>query len=239
MGPTDAAHQPGRPGTVTAGGTVTATGTGWADAPPDLALVSIGVECRAPTVAAAYARAGEALAAVTAVFRGRGTAAGDIRTTYLNVRADLVWREGEGQKVAGYMAAGTLAVRLRDMASAAGIISEAVTAGGNDVRLNSLHMDLADDADAREHARAAAWEDALRAGRQFAALASASLGRVVSVTEHVPAQGPVPLAGLQRASAVESVAIEPGESRVETAVTVVWELDSAPADTSPSTEEQP
>jgi hypothetical protein len=41
---------------------------------------------------------------------------------------------------------------------------------------------------------------------------------------------PVPLAGFQRASAAESIAVEPGTSRVETAVTVMWELASlAPA----------
>lgn len=208
-------------------GTVTATGTGWAEAPPDLMLVSIGAESRAAAVASAYSAAGEALEAVAAAFRAHGTAAADIRTTGLTVRADLVWRDGEGQRVAGYVAAGTLDVRLRDMASAAGVISEAVTAGGNDVRLNSLHLDLADDSQARERARAAAWEDALRAGRQFAMLASATLGRVVSVVEHGPAQGPVPLAGLQRASAVESVAVEPGQNRVQAAVTVVWELGPA------------
>ncbi|GAB5080292.1 SIMPL domain-containing protein [Arthrobacter sp. AD-310] len=208
-------------------GTVTATGTGWAEAPPDLMLVSIGAESRAAAVAGAYSAAGEALEAVAAAFRAHGTAAADIRTTGLTVRADLVWREGEGQRVAGYVAAGTLDVRLRDMASAAGVISEAVTAGGNDVRLNSLHLDLADDTQARERARAAAWEDALRTGQQFAMLASATLGRVVSVVEHGPAQGPVPLVGLQRASAVESVAIEPGQNRVQAAVTVVWELGPA------------
>ena len=208
-------------------GTVTATGTGWAEAPPDLMLVSIGAESRAAAVASAYSAAGEALEAVAAAFRAHGTAAADIRTTGLTVRADLVWREGEGQRVAGYVAAGTLDVRLRDMASAACLNSEAVTAGGNDVRLNSLHLDLADDSQARERARAAAWEDALRAGRQFAMLASATLGRAVSVVEHGPAQGPVPLAGLQRASAVESVAVEPGQNRVQAAVTVVWELGPA------------
>lgn len=208
-------------------GTVTATGTGWAEAPPDLMLVSIGAESRAAAVASAYSAAGEALEAVAAAFRAHGTAAADTRTTGLTVRADLVWRDGEGQRVAGYVAAGTLDVRLRDMTSAAGVISEAVNAGGNDVRLNSLHLDLADDSQARERARAAAWEDALRAGRQFAMLASATLGRVVSVVEHGPAQGPVPLAGLQRASAVESVAVEPGQNRVQAAVTVVWELGPA------------
>lgn len=215
-------YHPGHPGTVTA------TGTGWAEAPPDLMLVSIGAESRAAAVAGAYSAAGEALETVAAAFRAHGTAAADIRTTGLTVRADLVWREGEGQQVAGYVAAGNLGVRLRDMASASGIISEAIRAGGNDVRLNSLHLALAEDASLREQARAAAWEDALRTARQFATLASATLGRVVSVAEHGPGQGPVPLAGLQRAAAVESVSIEPGETRVEAAVTVVWELGPAP-----------
>ncbi|SLJ92796.1 hypothetical protein SAMN06272721_101502 [Arthrobacter sp. P2b] len=205
-------------------GTVTVTGTGWAEAAPDLMLVSIGVECRAASVEASYSGAGEALAAVIAVFRSAGVAAADTRTTGLTVRADLVWREGEGQQVAGYVAGSTLSIRLRNLASASGTISEAVRAGGNDARLNGLQLTLSDDSAVREQARAAAWQDALRAAAQFAALASATLGPVVSVTEHHPAQGPVPLAGIQRASAVESLAIEPGESRVETAVTVVWEL---------------
>jgi uncharacterized protein YggE len=205
-------------------GTVTVTGTGRAEAPPDVAVVSIGVESRAATVADAYSAAGQALEAVTAAFRHHGTAAIDLRTIGLTARADLVWREGEGQQVAGYIAAGNLEVRLRDVASAAGAIADAVRAGGNDVRLNNLHLTLADDAPLREQARAAAWQDALRAGRQFAALAAATLGRVVSVAEYGPGRGPVPLAGLQRAAAVEGLAIEPGETAVDTSVTVVWEL---------------
>lgn len=211
-----------------AAGTVTVTGTGWAEAAPDLMLVSIGVECRADSVDTAYSAAGTALAAVIAVFRSRGVAAADTRTTGLTVRADLVWREGEGQQVAGYSAASTLTVRLRDLASASGTIAEAVSAGGNNARLNSLELTLSDDSMVREQAREAAWHHALQAAGQFAALASAALGQVVSVTEHGRGQPPVPLAGIQRASAVESVAIEPGESRVETTVTVVWELQAAP-----------
>lgn len=207
-----------------AAGTVTVTGTGWAEAAPDVMLVSVGVECRDRSVDAAYSAAGAALAAVTDVFRSRGVAAADIRTTGLAVRADLVWREGEGQQVAGYIAASTLSVRLLDVGTASGMIADAVRAGGDKVRLNNLQLTLSNDFAVREQARAAAWQDALQAARQFAGLASATLGQVVSLTEHSPGQGPVPLAGIQRASAVESIAIEPGESRVDSAVTVVWEL---------------
>ena len=204
--------------------TITVTGTGWAAAVPDLVQAAIGVECRAPGVEAAYSAAGQALTAITAVLRSRGIPAADTRTTGLNLRADLVWREGEGQQVAGYIASATLGTTFRDVASAAGVIAEAIRAGGNDVRLNSIQLGLADDSPVKERARAAAWQDALRAGQQLAGLASATLGAVVSVAEHAAAGPPVPVAGFQRASAVESIAVEPGESRVETAVTVVWEL---------------
>lgn len=205
-------------------GSVTVTGSGWADAAPDVAVVSIGVECRRDSVEAAYSAAGSALAAVTAALHGQGVAPADLRTAGLNVRADLVWREGEGQRVAGYVAASSLAVQLRDVAAASRMISDATAAGGNDVRLNGLTFSISDPSAVKERARAAAWEDARAAAAQYAALASATLGSVLSVSELPAGQGPVPVAGIQRMAAAESVSVEPGESRVDAAVTVVWEL---------------
>ncbi len=193
-------------------GCVTVTGSGWADAAPDVAVVSIGVECRRDTVEAAYAAAGSALAAVTAALRGQGVAPADLRTAGLNVRAEMVWREGEGQRVAGYVAASTLAVQLRDVAAASRMISEATAAGGNDVRLNGLTFSISDPSAVKERARAAAWEDARAAAAQYAALASATLGSVLSVSELPAGQGPIPVAGIQRMAAAESVSVEPGKT---------------------------
>lgn len=208
-----------------AAGTVSVTGTGSAEAAPDLMVVSIGVECRADSVEAAWSRAGGSSDAVASTFRRHGVASGDIRTTGLNVRADLVWREGEGQTVTGYVAASTLTVRLRAPGSASGAISEAVQAGGNDVRLNSLELAFADDAEVRARAREAAWLDALRSARQFARLASARLGRVLSITDTVVPQPPVPLPRMQRAASVEALSVEAGETAVGAAIRVVWELE--------------
>jgi uncharacterized protein YggE len=207
-----------------AAGTVSVTGTGSAEAAPDLMVVSIGVECRADSVAAAWARAGSSSEAVASSFRRHGVASGDIRTIGLNVRADLVWREGEGQSVTGYVAAGSLTVRLRTPGSASAAISEAVDAGGNDVRLNGLELTFADDAGLRAQARDAAWKDALRSAAQFARLASARLGRVLSITDTVTPQPPVPLPRMQRAASGESLAVEAGEAAVSVAISVVWEL---------------
>lgn len=205
-------------------GTVTVTGAGWAEAAPDLMLVSVGVECRAGSVEEAYAAAGAGLAAVSSVLRTGGVDPADLRTAGLTVRADLAWRDGEGQKLVGYVAAGSLTVRLRDLARASAIVSEAVRAAGDSARLNNLQLVLADDSAVRAQARDAAWQDALRTAEQYAALASARLGRVLSVRDQEPAPGPVPVAGLQRAAATEALPIEPGATRIEAAVTVTWEL---------------
>lgn len=209
---------------VGAAGTVTVTGTGSADAAPDLVVASIGVECRADSVGAAYSRAGAGSEAVASAFRRHGVLDADIRTAGLNVRADVSWREGEGQRVTGYVAASTLTVRLRAAGSASAAISDAVGAGGNDVRLNGLELTFSDDAAVRARAREAAWLDAASTARQYAQLASARLGRVLSVEDNVPLRGPVPLAGMQRAASVESIAVEAGDSTVAMSIIVVWEL---------------
>lgn len=205
-------------------GTVRVSGAGSAEAAPDLAVVSIGVECRADSVGQAYARAGTGSDAVTASFRRHGVADSDIRTSGLNVRADLAWREGDGQRINGYVAASTLTVKLRAPGSASAAISEAVEAGGNDVRLNGVELTFSDDAAVRARAREAAWLDALSTATQYAQLASARLGRVLSVSEDGPARGPVPLPRMQRAAAVDSPSVEAGNSVVDVAVTVEWEL---------------
>ncbi|WP_307026790.1 SIMPL domain-containing protein [Arthrobacter globiformis] len=206
--------------------TVTVTGTGTAEAAPDLLMLSIGVECRRDYAGDAYAAAGEASTAVAGALRSRGVESRDIRTSGLNIRADVVWQEGRGQQVTGYVASSMLSVRLRDLAAGSGIIAAAVEAGGNDVRLDGVQLGFADAAAVMALAREAAWADARAAASQLAALAGAELGGVGSVRQHPVPSAPVPVGGMQRAFAAGSMTVEAGESGVSTSVTVEWELRS-------------
>lgn len=204
--------------------TITVTGTGAAEAAPDLLTLSLGVECRRPGVEAAYGEAARASAAVTAALRGQNVPGADITTTGLNVRAEVSWQEGRGQLVSGYLATSSLSVRLRVMADASRIIAAAVAAGGDDVRLNGLELGFADPAGVEARAREAAWHDAVTTAGHFAALAGARLGRALSVTRQPGHAGPIPLAGIQRAVASEVLTVEAGGAEVTAAVDVVWEL---------------
>lgn len=204
--------------------TISVTGTGSAEAAPDLLTLSIGVECRRETVAAAYGDAGKVSAAITAVLRGHGVVSADITTSGLNVRAEVNWQEGRGQAVSGYLASSLLSVRIRELAGSSEIIAAAVTAGGNDVRLNGLELGFADPSAVAARAREAAWNDALTTAQHFASLAGARLGKVVSVTQQSGLQAPIPVAKMQRAVAAESLTVEAGESSITATLGVVWEL---------------
>jgi uncharacterized protein YggE len=204
--------------------TIAVTGAGSAEDAPDLLTLSIGVECRRDTVGSAYGDAGRTLAAITAALRNHGVDSRDITTSGLNVRAELNWQESRGQTVSGYLAAGTLSVRIRALAGSAQIIAAAVAAGGDDVRLNGLELSFADPATVTARAREAAWADALATARQFASLAGATLGKVVSLTQQPGSPAPIPMARIQRAAAAEPLTVEAGESSVSATVAVVWEL---------------
>ena len=204
--------------------TISVTGSGSAEAAPDLLTLSIGVESRREDVGAAYGDAGRSAAAITAALRGRGVADPDITTTGLNVRAEVNWQEGRGQVVSGYLASSMLSVRIRELRTASEVIAAAVAAGGNDVRLNGLELGFADPAAVSARAREAAWQDALTTAGHFASLAGASLGSVVSLVQQPGHQAPIPVAKMQRAAAVESLTVEAGESSISATVGVVWEL---------------
>ncbi|MEO5780453.1 SIMPL domain-containing protein [Arthrobacter oryzae] len=204
--------------------TISVSGSGSAEAAPDLLTLTVGVESRRDNVAAAYGDAGKAATAVTAALRDRGVADRDITTSGLNVRAEVTWQEGQGQTVSGYLASSTLCVRIRALAASSDIIAAAVAAGGDDVRLQGLVLGFADSSSVEARAREAAWNDALNTAQHYAALAGTSLGKVISVTQQSGVQPPVPMAAMQRAAATESLSVEAGQSSMSAAIGVVWEL---------------
>ncbi|MEN8581443.1 SIMPL domain-containing protein [Burkholderia sp. RS01] len=204
--------------------TVTVTGTGTAEAVPDQLTISVGVECRRENAGEAFTAAGAASAAVATALRGHGVDHRDISTSGLNVRADVIWQEGQGQKVTGYVASSVLSVRLRNVAAAAESIAAAVEAGGNDVRLDGLQLGFTDAAAVTASAREAAWQDAASSAAQFAALANAELGDVVTVSEHPASSAPVPVAKMEPAFATDAVAVEAGTAAVSVTITVQWGL---------------
>ncbi|YCK80433.1 SIMPL domain-containing protein [Arthrobacter sp. D3-18] len=205
--------------------TITVTGTASAKAVPDLVTLTLGVETRRETAAKAYDDAGKAANAVAASLRATGVSDVDLRTSGLNLRADLVWVEGQGQKVTAYVASTNLQVGIRSQADAPAAIAAAVAAGGDDIRINGIEQGFADASSVTAQAQEAAWQDAVARAEQYASLASARLGQVVSISQEPLHGGPVPLGGMVRASfTAEAMPVEAGESSVSASIKVEWEL---------------
>ncbi|MET3367362.1 SIMPL domain-containing protein [Arthrobacter sp. M2012083] len=205
--------------------TITVTGTASAQAVPDLVTLTLGVETRRDTAAKAYDDAGKAANAVAASLRAAGVSDADLRTSGLNLRADLVWVEGQGQKVTAYVASTNLQVGIRSQADAPAAIAAAVAAGGDHIRINGIEQGFADASSVTARAQEAAWQDAVARAEQYASLASARLGQVVSISQEPLHGGPIPLGGMVRASfTAEALPVEAGESSVSASIKVEWEL---------------
>ncbi|WOH20277.1 SIMPL domain-containing protein [Paenarthrobacter sp. GOM3] len=205
--------------------TITVTGNGSAKAAPDLVTLTLGVETRRETAGKAYDDAGKAAAAVASALREAGVAGVDLRTSGLNLRADIAWVEGHGQKVTAYVASTTLHVGIRSQADAPAAIAAAVAAGGDDIRINGIEQGFVDTAPITARAQEAAWQDALARAEHYATLAGAGLGAVRSIAQQPVPGTPIPVGGMVRASfATEALPVEAGESSVPASVTVEWEL---------------
>ncbi|MFH5880656.1 SIMPL domain-containing protein [Arthrobacter sp. NA-172] len=214
--------------------TITVTGEGTAEAVPDLLTLTLAVEVRRDSAGTAYDDAGEVASAVTVALRGHGVAGLDLRTSGLNLRAELVWAENQGQKVSGYVASTTLVARVSPPTAAPSAISAAVAAGGDSLRIHGIEQGFADSSAVAAQAQEAAWREAEAKAARFAALAGARLGQVLSIEQRAAHGAPVPMMGdMKRASASEGVAIEAGSMAVSATVAVQWELvQLEPASTS-------
>ncbi|HET6908645.1 MAG TPA: SIMPL domain-containing protein [Mycobacteriales bacterium] len=127
----------------------------------------------------------------------------------------------------GYDAFETVSAQISPLSRAGAAISAAATASGNDVSVDGLTFDIADDKSLLSQARSQAFADAKDRAQQYAGLTGRSLGQVAKVTEVVQAAAqpyPQRYSADLAAAAAKSVPLRAGEQPVTVNVTVVWRL---------------
>jgi uncharacterized protein YggE len=202
--------------------TITVTGTGTAAGTPDELQVSLEASATAAAVSDALDQASQAMTQIKGALAKDGVADADLQTTDMSVQPQY----NQQGKVTGYSVSESLNAELRGLDKAGQEISDAVHAGGNAARVDTVQLDLTDQsAKLLARARTQAIDDAKARASQYAQAAGRSLGPVLTITENsasVPFR-PLPAVGAMFA-ANSAVPISAGTQKVTANVTVVYQL---------------
>ena len=202
--------------------TITVTGTGTASGTPDEMQISLEASATAAAVSDALDQASQAMTQIKSALAKDGVADTDLQTTDMSVQPQY----NQHGTISGYNASESLTAELHSLDKAGHEISDAIHAGGNAARLDTVQLDLTDQsAKLLASARAQAIDDAKARASQYAKAAGRMLGPVVTITENgasVPFR-PLPAVGAMFA-ANSAVPISAGTQKVTANVTVVYQL---------------
>jgi uncharacterized protein YggE len=199
--------------------TITVTGTGTVQAPPDLATLMIGVTTQGDTAAVALSSNSEAVEAVLARLTASGIEPRDMQTSNLSINPNWTsFDSSSSPTISGYVATNLLTIRVRDLGGLGAVLDAAVADGAN--TLNGLTFGMAKPEPALNEARKAAVADARAKAELLVAAAGMTLGRVVSITESGAWTDPAPMF---RESAA-AVPVQGGELAMTANVTIQYEM---------------
>ena len=217
LAPAAAVHEPAH---------IAVTGSGTVTGVPDRFAFDLSVHFQAANVSTALGSANDAMHAVLRALGEQGVAAEDVKTAGLSVEPTMDYRGNDRGVVTGYEASQHIAVLVRSLTDAGGVITAAADAGGNAVRLLGGRLQVGGEEALRRQAREAAFTDARGKAEQYAAAAGRHLEDVLAITEGHARGAAVPLAGgrLLAESMDSDVPIRAGTAEVSATVTVVWRL---------------
>lgn len=195
---------------------------------PDIALLTLGVEARAKTVAEAQGQAREAMNQVIAALKDKGVAERDIRTTSFSIQPQWEWVEWQKRQVlTGYIVSNQVAVKIRQVDRAGETIDAAAQAGGDLARIGGISFTIDNPAPLYAQAREKAVKDAVAKAQQIAGAAEVKLGRPIYISEStvsIPVPTPVRLEMKAAAPDIMPTPVLLGELEVWVSVQMVYSI---------------
>ncbi len=225
-------------------GGIWVTGEGRVSVEPDLAVVNVGVESQAETVAQARADAAEAMSNVVQAVKGRGLTDADIQTTSFEIRPQYQYQEIErdGGRVerrvlVGYIVRNSAAIDIRDLDAIGPIVDDVAAAGGDLTRINGINFTVEDTKPFMEELRGMAFQEATSKAEHFADLAGVTLGELLSISEGGAAPAPLRAdAGVMMEAAAMSrtTPISAGGAELRLTVSALFGIQAAEVESSDS-----
>lgn len=201
----------------------TVTGEGKVSVPPDVATVNAGIQANAATVKVAQDQINKVINQISAKEKELGISASDIQTNNYNINPNYDYQNGS-QKITGYNANTTLAIKVKDINKVNSVIDAATANGANQV--NNITFDVNDKTKAENTAREQAVTEAKNKAEQAAKMAGFQLGKIVNYSENFEG-GPTPIPLMAKVNSTDASTptnIEPGSSEVKVTVTLSYEV---------------
>ncbi len=196
--------------------TVTVTGQGSARVVPDSALIRVAAVHRARSVGDAFAGVASAVAAVTE------TARSAVEESRIASRDLSVWPTSDDEGVhSGFQCSHTVEIRCPSLDVAGSLLGDLVDAVGDRLQVESVSLEVSDAQAAQIEAREAAYADAVARATRLAALAGASLGDVLAISEGDAAPE---FSRVQALAFSAKADFAPGERSLATSLSVTFEL---------------
>ncbi len=205
------------------------SGEGKVQVTPDLAVISLGIEAQALTVAEAQAQAADAMDKVMQALKAQGIDAQDIQTSYYNISQMTRWNDTkQEQEVTGYRVNNTVTAKIHDVKKAGEVIDAVAAAGGDLTRINNISFSVNDPTAAYADARKLAVANAKDKAQQMAKEAGITLGKITYITENNYYQ-PIyrsfeSIDSAKGAVPAVSTPVEAGQLDVTTTVQIAYEL---------------
>jgi uncharacterized protein len=196
--------------------TVTVTGHGRARIAPDSAVVDVAAVHRATGVAEALGGADSAADLVATTAR-RFTRPELIGSRSLQIHTA---HDAEGRPD-GFRARHSLKIQCADIDAAGALLSALAEAVGDRLEIDGVSLEVSEPAEAVQHAREAAYADAVERATHLAELAGAALGEPQEVVEGEWFGSPRRVA---MPASLEAASFHPGETEIGSAVTVTFQL---------------
>jgi uncharacterized protein YggE len=204
------------------------TGQGKVTAVPDVALLNLGIQAQADTVAQAQEDAANAMDKVVQALKDGGVEDKDIQTQNFNIQKLTRWdNDKQNQVLIGYQVTNTVIAKVREVDNAGSIIDAVAAAGGDLTIVNSVGFTIDDPTPYQEQAREKAVADAQARAKQLADKAGVTLGNPTYITENsyvpTPVYRSVAMDAAGSAPAPET-SISPGEMDITASVQIAYAI---------------
>jgi hypothetical protein len=200
---------------------VEVTGQGAHHVVPDLVILRARVQCEARDVATALTESSSRTTAALQAAADHGVDGADRRTEDVGIHPR---HDSNGRKVVGYTAYQAFRLTIRDTARIGDVLQALAGAAGDALAVDGIEMTAEQSTQALAASRQAAFEDARTRATQYARLAGAELGPVLTIREGGVEPGPRPMMARSADAFAGGMPVEGGTRAITSTVTVRWAL---------------